>query len=922
MLGMAKNPHTDKIHHAIKIAKNNAPYLKESLSLFPEIVEALSQQTSENLIASLFAALPARPEALTLEMTALRALKRKVHLIVALTDIAKIWSWVEVTEYLSQLADLCMDRLLYSVAVDAGLTLGENTPVPGLFILAVGKYGARELNYSSDIDFNVFYDPEILQLPDMNRVERTLIRLIQKFIKAFEQDNGAGYIFRTDLRLRPDPRSNAIVVSTHTAERYYEVLGQNWERAAMIKARVCAGDFAVGNDFIQSVLTPFIWRRNLDYAAIEDIHSIKRQMQAVKGLETLNVAGHNLKLGLGGIREIEFFCQVQQLILGGRHPELRTLRTVEALQALSEGQFVSPKTTEILVQSYSALRGYEHYAQMREDKQTHLAPLDDTERLELARLAGFSKLSEFDQSLRTCLITVHDIYNALFPEAETLSSDIGSLVFTGVEPDPSTLETLSGLGFSNPLSVWQDMSDWLGGRINATRSERARELLTALAPKILKLCSETGASDEAFRAFASFFTEIKSARTLLTMFSRHPDRLHHIISLMLASPRIRETISDKPQILDVMSEPHFLEFDDIVPSLSSLEKDNNPLDFEDSLDAVRREVREDHFRICAATLSAHLDVGSVPTLLSDIADQAVKKLMPISAQEVIRLFGSLDGDYAVLGLGKLGGRELSLSSDLDIMLIYQPRSRETKVVNFARFTQKLISALSVQTAEGRLYEVDMALRPSGRAGPVAVSLPSFENYYASAAWTWEYMALTRARIIAASSSDFADRLAESVSTALSALRPDLDFKVDILDMRKRTAKEKTARSKWDVKEMPGGLRDIEYIAQSVLLACRNTASISKMTSSQNMLDYGLKHEQLSLGAHKVLTNALGFYANVLTISAMISSKPLSQFGEKSVARLAQNLKLESTEALEKRRDEHYNEVAALVADLLGPVYMP
>jgi len=917
---MGHNPNFPKISLAVETAKAHAPYLLESLELFPDVIEVLQDQTSEAFVKQLFSNLSAIPEDLTSEMTSLRLLKRKAHLVIALADIAQIWSWVEVTEALSQLADICMDRLLYAVAVDAGLKPGKDTPVPGLFILAVGKYGARELNYSSDIDFNVFYDPEILQLPDMNRAERTLIRLMQKFIRAFELDDGAGYIFRTDLRLRPDPRSNAIVVSTHTAERYYEVLGQNWERAAMIKARVCAGDKTIGQDFIDTVLSPFIWRRNLDYAAIEDIHSIKRQMQAVKGLETLNVAGHNLKLGLGGIREIEFFAQVQQLILGGRHPELRRIRTVDALKTLSDGGFVNPKTTDILTNAYSALRSYEHCTQMRHDAQTHLAPAEDEARLSLAKLAGFSTLSDFDQSLKTCLMTVHEIYNALFPEAETLSSDIGSLVFTGVEPDPATLETLSGLGFSNPTSVWQDMAEWLGGRINATRSERSRELLTALAPKILKLCSETRASDDAFSAFASFFTEIKSGRTLLTMFLRHPDRLQHIISLMLASPRIGETIARQPRILDVMSEPDFLDFETVSSDVANPDAPLEPLDFESHLDGVRRQVREDHFRICAATLSGKLNLARVPTLLTDIADAAVNRLLPASAHEVERVFGELNGDFAVLGLGKLGGRELSLSSDLDIMVIYEAKSDAAKTLNFTRLTQRLVSALSVQTSEGGLYEVDMALRPSGRAGPVAVSLSSFENYYRHAAWTWEYMALTRARIIASSSPEFTKRLAKSVQSALSAPRPDLDFKADILDMRRRTAAEKTPRSDWDIKEMPGGLRDIEYIAQTLLLQHRESHSEMRLRATDTMLQHAYDAQKLSETAFNTLSDAFAFYSGVQSIAAMISRRPIWEFDPDAVARLAQNLEISSVPLLERRRDDFYSSVKTYVQEYLGPVY--
>lgn len=913
---MSPSPIT--LEAAAAIARKNAPYLAESLALFPDVLAALDGAKSPELrLAELFAELPSSPLPLVEEMSALRTLKRRIHLTLALLDISNIWSWVEVTEHLTQLADLCMARLLHAVAVDAGFDIGEHTPVPGLFILAVGKYGGRELNYSSDIDFNVFYDPEVLKLPDPQRAERVLIRLMQKFIRAFEQDAGEGYIFRTDLRLRPDPRSNAIVISTQTAERYYEVLGQNWERAAMIKARVCAGDAQVGAAFIKEVLCPFIWRRNLDYAAIEDIHSIKRQMQSVKGLTTLNVAGHNLKLGLGGIREIEFFVQVQQLILGGRSPELRTPRTVEALRLLANGDFVNAHTAEILTEAYGQLRKYEHAAQMREDHQTHVAPEDESARAQLAAVSGFPSLEAFDRSLKTLLIAVHEIYSALFPESDSLASQSGSLVFTGVEPDPATLETLRSFGFSDPDVVWKSFSAWLGGRVPATRSERARELLTGLTPKILKLCRDLGAADAAFAAFSSFFTGMKTGRTTLTMFARHPERLHHVMSLMLASPRIRETIAAQPRILDVMSEPDFLHFGSSW-SASVLELDTpSQMDFETVLDRVRQQVREDHFKICAATLSHRLEIQSVPTYLSDIADGVIESVLPSVAQETIRRFGDIEGDFAVLGMGKLGGRELSLSSDLDIMLVYQPRGRAAQGVNFTRLTQRLVSALSVQTAEGGLYAVDMALRPSGRAGPVAVSLESFRTYYAQSAWTWEFMALSRARVIAASRPDFAKVLSATVQEALHAPRSDLTLAADILDMRARTAAEKPPKSDWDMKEFKGGLRDIEYIAQASLLACRGKGDAPQVPSTRAMLSTALQGEVISDSEHTGLVSALQFYADVQTIASMISTQKTSDFSEDLLTKLALSLGSESVAALAKNRDRHRAAVRPITQRVIG-----
>lgn len=903
---------------AVKLARESAPYLAESLNLYPHIIDELQIDSPDKIIDKLVGSLADIPASLTEEMTILRQFKRQVHLVIALADIAKVWTWVEVTEALTQLADVCMRRVLYASAVSAGLSPELENPVPGLFILAVGKYGARELNYSSDIDFNVFYDPELIVLPNMARAERTLIKLTQSLIRAFEKVTANGYIFRTDLRLRPDPRSNAIVVSTRTAERYYESLGQNWERAAMIKARVCGGDKAVGQAFINDVLVPFIWRRNLDYAAIEDIHSIKRQMQSVKGLETLSVTGHNLKLGIGGIREIEFFAQVQQLILGGRQPDIRSPRTVDALSALARGGYVVPEVATRLSDYYGTLRDLEHCAQMRRDAQTHIIPEDSADRLAIALLAGFKDLEAFDKRLREILIDVHTSYTALFPEFETLSAETGNLVFTGVEPDPATLVTLREYGFEQPEIVWVTLAAWLGGRIPATRSMRARELLTALAPTLLSICAETGQAGMAFDTFGSFFTDLKAGVNHLTLFKRHPDRLAKIIDLMLTSPKVRQKITEQTHILDVMSEPDYLDLTDQDISERFEKYINQPFDFEDTLDHVRRDVREEHFRVCASTLSQITHVNQTPVRFSNIADAAIRAILPVAVKEVSKSH-ALQGDYAVLGLGKLGGRELSLSSDLDLMVIYNPAADEDPR-HYARLTQRLVSGLSVSTAEGGLFEVDMALRPSGRAGPVAVTQEGFQRYYAEAAWTWEFMALTKSRVIAASSEHYAQNLARCVSRILCMSRPDLNVVEDALDMRRRTAREKPPKSNWDLKEARGGLRDIEYVAQTLCL--NGSDQISEMigTSTANQIETAHACELIEGRCKDGLLSALAFYADVMNLHAMMSTAPLATLTERGAMRLARHLQVVNVTALEATRDQHIAMVQDCASAILGDIY--
>lgn len=907
---------------AVQIARDNAPYLADSLELFPDIVSCLEHTAPEEVFSDLCAELPEALQDLNTEMSALRQFKRRAHLVIALSDIAGVWGWVQVTEHLSRIADLAMKRLLRAVAIEAGFavegTVSDNNPVPGLFIVAMGKYGARELNYSSDIDFNVFYDPDIIRVPDPARAERLLIRLTQSLVKGFESITKDGYIFRTDLRLRPDPRSNAIIVSTHTAERYYETLGQNWERAAMIKARICAGDERAGQDFVEIVLSPFIWRRSLDYAAIEDIHSIKRQMQSVKGLAGFDVAGHHVKLGPGGIREIEFFAQVQQLILGGRHPELRQKRTVDAIAALSDFGVVEPDISDMLIRHYGTLRKLEHCAQMMRDEQTHHVPEDRQARESFSKLAGYDSLPVFENELKQLLHDVHTTYNDLFPEAQSLSSEQGNLVFTGVEPEQPTLQTLTKLGFSDGSHIWRQMAEWLGGRIPATRSERARELLTRLAPQVLDMCAKTGQADKAFAAFAQFFTRLRSGVTLLSMFAQKPENLERIIRLMLASPRINDMLATRPQSLDAMIEPDFQRFDHTIITENYAKRRFEKLDFEDTLNAIRRQVKEDHFRICAGVLGGSLDNSMIPFTLTEIAEGAVARVLEAAAQVPAQDGQPLKGQYAVLGLGKFGGRELSLSSDLDIMLVYQADDDAPDIhTQFTRLTRRLVSGLSVQTAEGGLFDVDMALRPSGRSGPVAVSLDSFSSYYAKDAWTWEFMALSRARVITASSPEFAGLLRQHLLTALTVPRPDLDFEEDIKDMLARTKREKKPTSDWDIKEQNGGLRDIEYIAQSFYLRDPKAFAQVDAVSTKTMLGFAREQTYLSDEDCKTLQQACVFYMQAQQVFSLLSSKSIAHITTEHLATFLEIMEYETEAELIAERNRFYDDITRLSRKFVG-----
>ena len=869
------------IENIVNSARANAPYLDKLCSRWPNIVDDLHASTPEQIFDELKAII--NTQCYSDLCKSLRLVKQQLHLLTALCDLAGVWSWEQVTEALTEFTDIAMQALINAVANDMEFEGNERGPVPGLFVLALGKYGGRELNYSSDIDLIVFYDPDHIKLPNPDNAQRLLVRFVKKIMRGFDEITEDGYVFRTDLRLRPDPRANAVAVSTLTAERYYETLGQNWERAAMIKARYCGGDEQACEGFVQSVLRPFIWRRSLDYAAVADIHSIKRQIQGDAALKNLSVPGHDVKLGLGGIREIEFYAQVQQLILGGRNENLRIPKTVDILSELAARGYVEQDVITVLIDAYGQLRNIEHRVQMFEDKQTHLWPVEDESREKLTYLCGYDDVGELEQELLELFSRVHKLYSQLFSEEEDLSVSKGSLVFTGVEIETPTLKTLESFGFARGEMVWKTMARWLGGRIRAMRSQRARELLTRLAPRIIEACGNQNSPDDAFINFSIFLENLNSGISILSLFLNKPDTLTSVIEMLAIAPRLAHSLSDKPALIDAMVEPDFLSGDINISEIHYMNLLNADTDFETSLDIIRRAVRDDQFNLTTSILRLrHVDKAG--DVFSTIAQAAIEALLPKAVQETERLYGPLVGEYAILALGKLGGREMSISSDLDLMLIYRAgelgvenHSQNMDTLNepigqFNKLTKRLISALSSVTSEGGLYEVDMALRPSGRSGPLAVSITAFESYYKDKAWTWEYMALSRARIVATSSIDFSQSLEGHIRNALADKGFSNNLTHDILDMRNRLQRDKPEKGIWDIKNIKGGLRDIEFIAQYLML--KHKPFLDKSLSwqpTQNMLDIASTQGWISKSDGKILKDITKYY-HILTHIKSIAIK--------------------------------------------------
>ncbi len=791
----------------------------------PRLLDGDPDQTLSAILAAA-EAVAAEPDFETARRT-LRELKADLHLVTALCDLSGVWDLDQVTGALTRFADATLQAALAQAVrqeVDRGalthVAEGEGGPAPGLFCIAMGKHGAFELNYSSDIDFSIFYAPEKLPVAEGHEPQAVAVRIANHLGRVLQERTGDGYVFRIDLRLRPDPSSTPPAMPVDAAMDYYESVGQNWERAAHIKARIAAGDMAQGQAFLDE-LQPFIWRKNLDFAAIADIHSIKRQIHTYKVDDRLTAKGADLKLGRGGIREIEFFVQTQQLILGGRQPDLRSSRTLDALKALAAAGHVTPEDAAWLTQAYQDLRALEHRAQMIADDQTHKLPESDNDRKKVAALWGQDNLRSFDAAVGKILKGVNQRYGRLFAGEEELSSRFGSLVFTGVEDDPETLATLKRMGFSSPERVAATIRGWHHGHIAATRTERGRELFTRLAPRLLDAANATGAPDQAFNRFADFFATLSSGVQIQSLFLAQPRLFELIVEVMAFAPRLAQTMAKRPTALDALLDPSF--FGPIeTPAVAPWD----PADFEGAMDAARRLFRDQSFRIGVRVMSGSADARDIGRAFAELGDLVVGGLAPAALLETERLGGAFPGQVAVVALGKAGSREMTAKSDLDLMTVYvadDPAAMSdgkgwSAEVFYARFTQRLISALSAPTAEGTLYEVDMKLRPSGAKGPVAVSFGAFGEYYAREAETWEFLALTRARVIWASSPDFKVQAEGAIQAALRRPRDRAVTAKDVVEMRQLMEDERPGKGDWDLKLDPGGLVDIEFAAQFLQLA--------------------------------------------------------------------------------------------------------
>ncbi|WP_425050021.1 glutamine-synthetase adenylyltransferase [Psychromarinibacter sp. S121] len=859
-----------------------SPYLGGLIGKEHAWLEQALSGSPEDALAGILADAAALPDA---EIgPGLRQGKRRVALLAGLADLGGVWPLEKVTGALTDYADLATDRALKAAVARQiarrklpGATEDDIATAGGIVALAMGKMGAHELNYSSDIDLIVLFDGDRYEGADYHEARPALVRATREMAQTLSEITSEGYVFRTDLRLRPDASVTPVCLSMDAAETYYESVGRTWERAAYVKARPCAGDIAAGEGFLGR-LTPFVWRKHLDFAAIQDAHDMRLRIRAHKGLHgAITLEGHNMKLGRGGIREIEFFTQTRQIIAGGRDPSLRVRGTVEGLARLTDKGWVPETARDTLTDCYRFHREVEHRVQMIADAQTHNLP-GDAEGFD--RLAAFMDRDTADlrAELHQRLSTVHEVTEGFFaPQAAGDAPDLGE-------------------GAQEIVDRWRSYP--------ALRSARAQEIFERLKPDLLSGLSKADRPREALEQFDGFLCGLPAGVQVFALFEANPQLVDLIVDIAATAPALAQYLGRNAQVFDAVIGGAFFAAwpgagaltERLVAAMDAED------DYERKLDAARRWQKEWRFRIGVHHLRGLIDADEAGREYADLAEAVLRGLQGPVTAEFARKHGPAPGrGAAVLGMGSLGARQLSVTSDLDVIVIYDPQDQESsegrRPLNtrayFARLTQAFVTALTAPTAEGTLYEVDMRLRPSGRQGPVATSLGSFRSYQQDEAWTWEHMALTRARFIMGNAGLGAD--IEAFRQDLLATPRDAEkVLTDVSEMRRRLAEAYPAESAFATKRGAGRMQDIDLLAQTAALLAGSAAQ-----TTPDQLAAGGAIGWLTTGEVETLTRAHGLFWRVQAASRLLTGAQLKveELGEGAQGFLLRQAETESVEAL-------------------------
>ncbi|WP_114965134.1 glutamine-synthetase adenylyltransferase [Alkalilacustris brevis] len=837
---------------------------------------------------------------------ALRRAKGRVALLAALADLGGVWALEEVTGALTRLADKSVDLALQNLVADE-IRRGkipdarpeDAAQAAGMFVLAMGKMGAHELNFSSDIDLICLFDESRFDGPPAQMEARAaFIRATRRMTALLSDHTEDGYVFRTDLRLRPDASVMPVCLSMEAAERYYESLGRTWERAAYIKARPCAGDIAAGERFLE-MLRPFVWRRHLDFAAIQDAHDMRLRIRSHKGLGgPLVLESHDMKLGMGGIREIEFFTQTRQLIAGGRDASLRERGTIAALQALAGKEWIPEEVSDELARHYRAHREVEHRLQMVGDAQTHKLPGNAEGFDRLARFMGEGDTKAFRQALAERLARVAELTEDFFAPGTARS-------------EPELSEAAQAI-----VARWENYP--------ALRSNRAHEVFSRLRPEILSRMMKRAANpDEALAQFDGFLAGLPAGVQLFALFEANPQLIDLVVDICATAPRLAQYLARNARVFDaVIGGSFFSEWPGTAALTADLSRQfGRDDDYERRLDAARVWAREWHFRIGVHLLRGITDAFEAGQQYADLAEAVVAALWPVVIEEFARKHGAPPGRGAVvLGMGSLGARRLNAASDLDLIVIYDAEGVEasdgprplTATSYFARLTKALVTALSAPMAEGRLYEVDMRLRPSGRQGPVATAFSAFRSYQRNEAWTWEHLALTRARPIAGGA-DLADEVETFRRDLLAGAGQGAAVLKDVAEMRARIREARPGTGLWDAKSGPGRMQEIELLAQAAALLAGSPAR-----AVEAQLQAGQRADCPPRDAAAELARSYRLCWRLHCVGRLLSDAPVApdKLGEGACAFLLRETGHDGRDALERELTARVQEADRLITRLL------
>jgi glutamate-ammonia-ligase adenylyltransferase len=783
---------------ALERAELNSPFLRETARSFPEIASAFA---AEGAGAAIYSALSISDGEVGVE---LRRRRTALALAVALGDLAGELDLEAVTRALSDFADSAIDRVLHAAMSERVADAG----VEGFAVLALGKLGSRELNYSSDVDLILLFDPGRLPRREREDPADSAVRIARRFIELLQQRTDHGYVARVDLRLRPSPEVTPIALPVEAAISHYESQALPWERAAFIRARAAAGDTELGQRFLKEI-QPFIWRRALDFGAIDEIRDISTRIRDHFAQGQGLGPAYDLKRGRGGIREAEFFTQVQQLIQGGRQPALREPATLDALAALARHERLDPAVASGIAAAYRRLRTVEHRVQMIADQQTHRLPAAPDELDAVARLDGLAGREALLASLKPHVDFVGGQFDALAAER---SGELSN--------DPEILAgELAELGFSDVRQPLLRVAEWRSGQVRSLRTPAARKAFEAMLPVMLRAIAHGPDPVHALNRFSDIVERVSSGVNLYRLLQAQAP-LADTLSLILAhAPVLGQQLARRPVLLDGLIDASSFaappEPADFAERLSHGQRGET---YDQQLDRVRRLVNERRFALGVQLILKHRDPLDILMGYANVAEGAIIALAEAAEKEFEQLHGTIaGGELLILGLGRLGGRALTHASDLDLIFIFDAPegavSEGAKPLSatdyFNRLARRIVAALSVPTASGPLYDVDTRLRPQGAEGMMAVRIDAFLAYQLNEAWTWEHMALLRARLVYGSEPG-RSRLSAAINRVLGSGHDAAKLRADAARMRADMTRHKPPSGPLDIKLGPGGLVDLEF----------------------------------------------------------------------------------------------------------------